>query len=96
MNATIRRTSVALGVLILALMINANVIAIIQNDSLRAQDGNRRQIIDEYDQQRGSILVGRKTVAKSVATDERLRYLRVYSDGPAYAPATGYYSGVRR
>ena len=92
MNATIRRTAVALGLLILALMINANVLAVIQNDELRARDGNRRQIIDEYDQQRGSILVGRKAVAKSVATDERLRYLRVYSDGATYAPATGYYS----
>ncbi len=92
MNATIRRTTVALGLLILALMINANVLAVIQNDELRARDGNRRQIIDEYDQQRGSILVGRKEVAKSVPTDERLRYLRVYSDGETYAPATGYYS----
>lgn len=92
MNATIRRTSVALGLLILALMINANVLAVIQDDDLRARDGNRRQIIDEYDQQRGSILVGRKAVAKSIPTDERLRYLRVYSEGPTYAPATGYYS----
>ncbi len=92
MNATIRRTAVALGVLILALMINANVLAVIQNDELRARDGNRRQIIDEYDQQRGSILVGRNAVAKSVPTDERLRYLRVYSQGQTYAPATGYYS----
>ncbi len=92
MNATIRRTAVALGVLILALMINANVLAVIQNDELRARDGNRRQIIDEYDQQRGSILVGRNAVAKSVPTDERLRYLRVYSQGETYAPATGYYS----
>ena len=73
-------------------MINANVLAVIQNDELRARDGNRRQIIDEYDQQRGSILVGRKAVAKSVPTDERLRYLRVYSDGPIFAPVTGYYS----
>ena len=92
MNATIRRTALALGVLILALMVNANVVAIIQNDELRARDGNRRQIIDEYDQQRGSILVGRRAVARSISTDERLRYLRVYSDGPMYAPATGYYS----
>jgi peptidoglycan glycosyltransferase len=92
MNATIRKTTVALGLLILALMINANILAVIQNDELRARDGNRRQIIDEYDQQRGSILVGRKEVAKSVPTDERLRYLRVYSDGESFAPATGYYS----
>jgi peptidoglycan glycosyltransferase len=91
-NGTIRRTAVVLGALILALMVNANVIAVIQDDELRTRDGNRRQLIDEYDQQRGSILVGRKAVAKSVATDERLRYLRVYSDGELYAPATGYYS----
>lgn len=92
MNATIRRTAVMLGLLIVALMINANVIAVFQNDELRARDGNRRQLIDEYDQQRGSILVGRKAVAKSVPTDERLKYQRVYSDGEIYAPATGYYS----
>jgi peptidoglycan glycosyltransferase len=92
MNATIRRTALTLGVLILALMINANVIAVFQDDALRARDGNRRQLIDEYDQQRGSILVGRKAVAKSVPTDERLRYMREYSDGEVYAPATGYYS----
>ena len=71
MNATIRRTAVTMGLLILALMINANVIAVLQDDELRARDGNRRQLIDEYDQQRGSILVGRRAVAKSVPTDER-------------------------
>lgn len=92
MNSTIRRTAMTLGLLILALMINANVIAVFQDDELRARDGNRRQLIDEYDQQRGSILVGRKAVAKSVPTNERLRYLRVYPDGRVYAPATGYYS----
>jgi len=92
MNATIRRTAAMLGLLILALMVNANVIAVVQDDELRARDGNRRQLIDEYDQQRGSILVGRKGVAKSVLTEERLKYQRVYSDGELYAPATGYYS----
>src|SRR5829696_4567576 len=97
MNATIRRTAMTLGLLILALMINANVIAVFQDDELRARDGNRRQLIDEYDQQRGSILVGRRAIAKSVATDERLRFLRVYSednaqDSAMYAPVTGYYS----
>ena len=97
MNSTIRRTAVTLGLLIFALMLNANVIAVFQDDELRARDGNRRQLIDEYDQQRGSILVGRKAIAKSVATDERLRFMRVYSDDNAqdsemYAPVTGYYS----
>lgn len=92
MNATIRRTAIALGLLILALMVNANVLAVVQNDELRARDGNRRQLIEEYDQKRGSILVGRTAVAKSVLTDGRYRYLRRYSDGPLFASATGFYS----
>ena len=60
--------------------------------SLRARDGNRRQLIDEYAHQRGSILVGRRAIAKSVPTDGRLKYVRTYTDGPLYAPVTGYYS----
>lgn len=81
-----------MGLLILALIINANVLAVVQDDDLRSRDGNRRQIIDEYDHERGSILVGRRAIAKSVSTNDRLRYQRIYSDGELYAPATGYYS----
>ena len=92
MNATIRRSAFMMGLLILVLIINANVLAVIQDDSLRARDGNRRQIIDEYDHQRGSIVAGRRAIAKSVSTNERLKYVRTYSDGPLYAPVTGYYS----
>ena len=92
MNTTIRRSALMMGVLMLALIINANVLAVIQDDELRARDGNRRQLIDEYDHQRGSILVGRRAIAKSVPTEDRLKYLRTYSDGPLYAPVTGYYS----
>jgi penicillin-binding protein A len=91
-NTTIRRSAFMMGLLILALIINANVLAVVQDDALRSRDGNRRQIIDEYDHERGSILVGRRAIAKSVSTDDRLRYQRVYSDGPLYAPATGYFS----
>ena len=32
--------------------------------------------------------------ARSVATDDRLKYLRTYTDGKLYAPATGFYSLV--
>ena len=92
MNATIRRSAWMMGLLILVLIINANVLAVVRDDALRARDGNRRQIIDEYGHQRGSILVGRRAIAKSVSTDQRLDYLRTYSDGSLYAPATGYYS----
>ena len=92
MNATIRRSALIMGVLILALIINVNVLAVIQDDDLRARDGNSRQIIEEYDHQRGSILVGRKAIAESESTRDRLKYLRTYSDGPLFSPVTGYYS----
>ncbi|HVQ88552.1 MAG TPA: penicillin-binding protein 2 [Actinomycetes bacterium] len=92
MNATIRRSALMMGVLIGLLIIRVNILAVVQDDELRAREGNNRQIIDEYDHERGSILVGRKEIAKSVPTDGRYKYLRQYSDGELYAPVTGYYS----
>ncbi|MDH4159898.1 MAG: penicillin-binding protein 2 [Actinomycetota bacterium] len=92
MNATIRRSALLVGVLFLALLLNANYIAFVTNDSLRNRAGNSRLIIEEYDHERGSILVGRRAVAKSIETGDRLKYLRTYSDGPLFAPITGYYS----
>ncbi len=92
MNATIRRSALIMGVLMLALIVNVNVLAVIQDDELRARDGNSRQIIEEYAHQRGSIVVGRRAIAQSVSTRDRLKYLRKYSEGPLYAPVTGYYS----
>ncbi|MEO8329705.1 MAG: penicillin-binding transpeptidase domain-containing protein, partial [Candidatus Nanopelagicales bacterium] len=92
MNATIRRSALMMGVLMLILIININVLAVIQDDDLRAHTGNRRQTIDEYDHERGSIVLGQRAIAKSVPTDDRLKYLRTYTDGELYAPVTGYYS----
>ncbi len=92
MNTTIRRSAKGLALLFFALLININYIAFVQNDALRNRDGNSRLIIEEYDHERGSILVGRRAVAKSVETDGRLRFQRSYSDGPLFAPVTGYYS----
>ncbi len=92
MNGTIRRTALVLALMFGALLINVNVIAVLRDDELRNRDANTRLVIEEYDHQRGSILVGRRAVAKSVATDGRLRYQRVYTDGEVFAAATGYYS----
>jgi peptidoglycan glycosyltransferase len=91
-NTTIRRSALFIGILFLALLLNANYIAFVDNDALRNRPGNSRLIIEEYDHERGSILVGRRAVAKSVETGDRLKYLRTYSDGPLFAPITGYYS----
>ncbi len=43
---------------------------------------------------RGPIVVQGSAVASSKSTSDELKYLRVYSNGPVYAPVTGYYSFV--
>jgi len=91
-NGSIRRTAVVLAFLFGALLVNINIITVVRNDSLRERDGNTRLVIEEYGHERGSILVGRRAVAKSVATQGRLRYQREYPGGAVFAPVTGYYS----
>ena len=49
-------------------------------------------LIEEYERERGSIIVEGNEVAVSVPTDDGLRYLRTYPEGPTYAAVTGYYS----
>jgi len=92
MNAPVRKIAIAVLVLFTLLILNANVIQVIQADSLRTDSGNTRVLIDEYSRQRGSIVVDGQPVATSVQTDDALQYLRQYPAGPLYAPATGYYS----
>lgn len=92
MNAPVRKIAIAVLVLFTLLIINANVIQVIQADSLRTDSGNTRILIDEYSRQRGSIVVDGQPVAMSVPVDGALQYLRQYPSGPLYAPATGFYS----
>lgn len=94
MSSTIRRVAVLVGVLFLALLVNANVVQVLRADELADGPGNTRGIIKEYGRERGPIVVGGAAVASSVETTGRLKFQRVYADGPLYASATGYYSLV--
>jgi peptidoglycan glycosyltransferase len=93
-NRPIRKVAVALGVLLAALFVNLNVVQVVQSDSLRYHDGNRRVILAEYSNPRGQIVVQGAAVAKSVATKDELKYLRTYPQGPIYAPVTGFNSFI--
>ncbi len=92
MNKTIRRVAAALGVLFLALFVNLNVQQILLSKSYRDKPGNERTVYAQYAIPRGDITVGGTAVAHSKATSGTLKYLRVYPDGPVYAPITGFYS----
>ncbi len=49
-------------------------------------------LLNEYSSQRGQIVVQGDAIAQSNASNDELKYLRSYANGPVYAPVTGYYS----
>ncbi len=94
MSSSIRKISFVLGILLIALLVNITIIQVVQAGDYRDRPGNQRILIEEYDRERGPILVGPDPVARSEDTGNALRFQRVYSNGPLYAPVTGFYSLV--
>jgi peptidoglycan glycosyltransferase len=89
---TIRRLSVFVALLFLALLVNINLVQVTRAGSLAGEPGNSRGLIKEYARDRGPILVGGTPVAMSVAGNGLLKYERTYLDAGLYVSATGFYS----
>ncbi len=94
MNRQIRRVAAAVGVLMAALFLNLNYVQVVKGNSYANNPKNQRVILNEYSSPRGQIIVDGTPIAQSVKTNDELKYLRKYSDGPVYAPVTGFYSLV--
>jgi peptidoglycan glycosyltransferase len=91
-NAPLRRVAISVLVLFTLLIINVNYIQVVRSDELRNNTSNTRVLAEEYDRERGAIVVDGTPIAESVPTGDRLTYLRQYPQGPVYAAVTGYYS----
>lgn len=94
MNAALRRISTVAFVMILVLMIAATWIQVVDAPRLNADNRNVRTMYREYGNSRGSIIVDGNSIAISAPSDDAFGFQRSYSDGPLYAPLTGYYSIV--
>lgn len=94
MNRPIRKVSIAMAVLFLAMFVNLNVVQVFKGSQYRDHQGNDRVLLNEYASPRGQIVVSGNNVAYSKASSDELKYLRVYANGPMYAPVTGYYSFI--
>ncbi|GAB2726118.1 penicillin-binding transpeptidase domain-containing protein [Streptomyces bullii] len=92
MTRHIQHAAVFCALLLIALLLNATRVQVLQAESLDGNAANRRPDIARYAQPRGDILVGGRPVTGSRDTGEQLRYERTYSDGPLYAPVTGFSS----
>lgn len=96
MNTPLRRVGLAMMALIVLLLANDMYVQVVRADSYRTNPDNQRVVDDEYARQRGVIVTadGKTVLASSTPTNDRLKYLRVYSKGPMYAPVTGYFSSI--
>jgi penicillin-binding protein A len=92
LTGTIRRLTVFVALLFVALLVNINIVQVGRATSLANGPGNSRALIQEFNTQRGPILAGGEQIAFSKLTDGRLKYQRVYPNGSVFAPATGYFS----
>ena len=92
MNAPIRRLSTVVALLFSALLVSTTLIQFVQAKSLNERPDNRRTLLSTYARERGQILVGGAPIAKSVPSDDELKWLRTYPRKDLYAHVTGYYS----
>ncbi|HVM19545.1 MAG TPA: penicillin-binding protein 2 [Egibacteraceae bacterium] len=98
MNRPLRRVTAVMFLLFAALFVNLNYLQVIRAQDLADDNRNTRKLVEEYQLQRGSMIVGRgegrTEIARSVDTGGRYRYERRYPDGPLWAHITGFYSIV--
>ncbi|MEU9588536.1 penicillin-binding transpeptidase domain-containing protein [Streptomyces sp. NPDC048193] len=94
MTRHIRHAAAFCALLLVALVLNAARVQIVQAPEYDDNPANRRPDIARYQQPRGNILVGGEPVTGSVDTGEHLRFERTYANGPMYAPITGFASQV--
>lgn len=92
MNTPVRRVAIAVMAMVLLLMGNLTYVQVVQAGEYRSDPRNQRVLLAEYSRKRGQISAEGQILASSIETDDRLRYLRQYSNGPMYAPVTGFYS----
>ncbi|MDX6354389.1 MAG: penicillin-binding protein, partial [Streptomyces sp.] len=94
MNRCIRHAAAFCVLLLAALLVNSARVQLLRAGSYDASPANRRVMVARYHDPRGNILVGDDRVTGSQNTGGHLRYRRTYTDGPLYAPVTGFASQI--
>lgn len=92
MNTPLRRLSVVMMLMFVALLVSTTTIQFFQAPRLNADSRNVREIYREYGRDRGPIIVAGEAIASSVPSDDVYRFQRTYANGPLYAPVTGYFA----
>jgi cell division protein FtsI/penicillin-binding protein 2 len=92
-NKPLRRVAVFCGLLVLALLARVNYVQFVQADQLNSDVHNRRVAINQFATPRGDIIVdGKAITGHTTTTGSDFKYKRTYTDGPMWAPVTGFAS----
>jgi len=91
-NAPLRKAGVVMMVLFGLLFANLNYVQVVKADDYRTDEEHNRVRVqqEEYERQRGEIIVDGQAVAQSVATKDTLKFLRKYPFSATYAHVVGY------
>ncbi|MEO7122466.1 MAG: penicillin-binding transpeptidase domain-containing protein [Lacisediminihabitans sp.] len=92
MNRELKRVSIVVVMLFVALLCSTTVITVFQVDSLRSDPRNVRTIYDSYSAERGPILVHGQPIAESKPSKDKYNFQRVYSNPELYSAVTGYFT----
>lgn len=94
MTKELRRLSILVLAMFLALFASVTVIQGVQADTLAENPHNTRTRLDSYEVQRGAIVVSGSAIASSTPVADKYAFQRVYADPDLWAPVTGYYNPV--
>lgn len=92
MNKELKRVSTVVLLMFLALFTSGTVIQVFAADELKADGRNARTLYASFSAERGPILVDGTPIAYSQPVDDDFKFQRVYTNGPLYAPVTGYFT----
>lgn len=92
MNKELRRVSVLVVLMFVALFASSSIIQVFQQGALQADGRNARVLYASFEAQRGPILVDGEPVAYSQRVDSRYNYQRVYPAGELYSTVTGFFT----
>ncbi|MEU1973240.1 penicillin-binding transpeptidase domain-containing protein [Microbacterium sp. NPDC019599] len=90
MTKELRRLSIVMLVMFLALFASTSWIQVVQAETLAENPRNTRALYDSYEVQRGSIIASGAAIASSVPSDDVYAWQRVYTDAPMWSQVTGW------
>ncbi len=92
MDRQLKRVTVAVLLMFLAVFTSTTIITVFQVDALNGDSRNTRTLNDSYSAERGPILVNGQAIAESKPAADKYKFQRVYANPQLYSSVTGYFT----